>query len=94
MFIFVRMSGQLSDIDIRLAIPASVAEADASAARRSILDSLSAFDARRARCLLNGDRHRLLALIETSFGTTAPFSKLVRGIFDEKLKHEHNMAEA
>ena len=33
-------------------------------------------------------RQRLLAVIETSFGTFEPFNKIVRGIFHDKLVGE------
>ena len=50
-------------------------------------DALSkAFDAGKARCFLDQDRQRLLAVIEASFGTFAPFNKLVRGMFEEKVQ--------
>ena len=37
------------------------------------------FDVKRARCAVEEDTQRLLAVIETGFGTYAPFNQLVRG---------------
>ena len=73
LFIFVRMGGNRDDIKVSL-----LADDDLALA-------LSKFDASQARCFLDGDRHRLLAVIEASFGTTSPFNTVIRGIFDEKL---------
>jgi hypothetical protein len=41
---------------------------------------LAHFDAAQAKCFLMRNRQRLLAVIEASFGTVAPFNKTVRGI--------------
>ena len=46
------------------------------------------FDAGKSQCFLDGDRQRLLAVIETSFGTFQPFNKIVRGIFQDQLVSE------
>ena len=73
LFIFVRMGGNRDDIKVSL-----LADDDLALA-------LSRFDASQARCFLDGDRHRLLAVIEASFGTTSPFNTVIRGIFNEKL---------
>ena len=44
---------------------------------------LRTFNASIARCHSAADRHHLLAVIETSFGQTAPFNILVRQIFQQ-----------
>ena len=62
LFIFVRMGGNRDDIKVSL-----LADDDLALA-------LSRCDASQARCFLDGDRHRLLAVIEASFGTTSPFN--------------------
>jgi hypothetical protein len=49
-------------------------------------ETLMNFDAGKAKCFLERDRQMLLAIVETSFGTTAPFNSLVRDIFDEQLR--------
>lgn len=51
----------------------------------NLAESLHRFDAAKAKCYLDKDRQRLLAVIETSFGTMAPFNAAVRGIFAERL---------
>ena len=45
-----------------------------------VLDALARFDASKARCFLDGDRQKLLAVIETGFGDLAPFNKVARGL--------------
>ena len=42
-----------------------------------LVRSLSRFDAAKAQCRHDRDRQKLLAVIESSFGTTAPFNQLV-----------------
>ena len=86
LLVFVRMGGHKDDIEMRLIVPIDDTEEEHAAARQSILTSLSMFDATKAECCLNKDRQQILAAIETSFGTTEPFSKLVRAIVDEKVR--------
>ena len=43
--------------------------------------SLLHFDAAKAQCRYDRDRQKLLAVIEASFGTTAPFNQLVIEVF-------------
>ena len=75
LFVFVRMGGQRSDIVVKLL---GGVTADLTA-------SLAKFDTGKAHCSLDADRQALLAVIEASFGTFAPFNGLVRGIFTEQL---------
>ena len=77
-FVYVRMGGRDEDIAVKL-----LSEA------RNIVQSLKEFSAERARCFLHRDRQKLLAVIETSFGSCAPFNAIVRGMFTEKLS-DHN----
>ena len=72
---YLRMGGRTDDVVIRLL--------DDSADLPRIL---SMFDAGKARCYLASDRHRLLAVIESAFGTFGPFNKIVRGVFTEKIE--------
>ena len=50
---------------------------DASA----LAQTLAKFDAGKARCYLDRDRQKLLAVIEASFGSFYPFNRLVRASF-------------
>ena len=84
LFVFVQMGGLKDDIDIRLAVPAHGTGDERATAVHSIVSSLSTFDAAKAQCYLNRDRQRILATIETAFGSTVPFSKLVRAICVDK----------
>ena len=47
--------------------------------------SLARFDAAKAQCRYDRDRQKLLAVIEASFGTTAPFDELVVKVFNEQV---------
>ena len=43
--------------------------------------ALNRFDAKDAKCFLKEDQERLLAVVESGFGSLAPFNALIRGIF-------------
>ena len=73
-FVFVQMGGERE----RAVILPLTDDAD-------LLGNLVRFDAGKAQCFLPGDRHKLLATIEASFGTFHPFNKIVSGIFQDKL---------
>jgi tRNA U34 5-methylaminomethyl-2-thiouridine-forming methyltransferase MnmC len=75
MFIYTRMTDEHEKIAVKLL-----------SEEASLEDDLRRFDAARAKCFLDRDRQKLLAIVETSFGTIAPFNALVRGIFDHKLR--------
>ena len=47
--------------------------------------SLSRFDAAKALCRYDQDRQRLLAVIEASFGTAAPFNQLVLEVLNKRV---------
>ena len=49
---------------------------------------LASVDAGKALCALDEDRERLLAVIESSFGTFAPFNKIARAIIADKLAED------
>ena len=50
--------------------------------------ALNRFDAAHAKCFLVEDQERLLAIVEAGFGSLAPFSALIRGIFrDARATH-------
>ena len=51
----------------------------------NLTQTLACFDAKKAQCRYNRDRQRLLAMIEASFGTTAPFNKLVLEVLNAKV---------
>ena len=46
---------------------------------------LSHFDAAKAQCRYDRDRQRLLAVIEASFGTAAPFNQLVLEVLNKRV---------
>ena len=75
LFVFMRMGGKREDIDVRL-----LEETTDLAVR------LTSFDAGAAKCFLDRDRQKLLAVIEATFGTFSPFNKLVRELFKKQLR--------
>ena len=79
-FVFVRMGGKESDMVVRLL---------SDDEKLTLNKGLAKFDAGKAKCFLDRDRQRLLAVIEASFGTFTSFNLTVRRIFKEQLsKHE------
>ena len=54
---------------------------------------LSRFDASKARCFVDRDRQKLLAVIEAAFGSCVPFNHIVRAIFVEKLELQSKRVE-
>ena len=50
-----------------------------------LTQSLSRFDAAKAQCRYDRDRQKLLAVIEASFGTTAPFNQLVLEVLNARV---------
>ena len=50
-------------------------------AQRQMLRRFEAFDATRAQCFVEAERQRLLAGLETGFGSLQQFNNLVAGIF-------------
>ena len=43
--------------------------------------ALNRFDAAKAKCFLQADQERLLAVVESGFGSLEPFNRLIRSIF-------------
>ena len=72
--VYLRMGGEREYVVVRLLDDGT-----------KLAQLLSKFEADKAQCFLDGDRQKLLAVIEASFGTFAPFNKIVRGIFRDKL---------
>jgi hypothetical protein len=75
LFVFVRMGGMHEDVVVKLV----------GSNTTHLAEGLRHFDAAKAKCFLDGDRQRLLAVIEASFGTLAPFNTMVREIFVDSL---------
>merc|ERR1712185_653252 len=44
---------------------------------------LAAFDAAKATCFLAKDKHKLLAVVEASFGDLRPFNRVVSALLQE-----------
>ena len=75
LFVHFRMGGKAEDSVVKLL----------SETHTDFIDHFVDFNASKAKCHNENDRQRLLATIEASFGTTAPFDRLVREIFDAKV---------
>ena len=72
LFVYVRMGGKRERLVSRLLDDST-----------DLATRLAKFDAEDARCYLDNDRQKLLAVIEAAFGTFYLFNGLVRGIFSE-----------
>ena len=75
-FVFVRMRGNPDNFIIQLL------DDD----RDAFKHQLTKLDVSKAGCFHSSDRQRLLAVIETGFGTTSKFNKVVKGIISQKLQ--------
>jgi len=75
LYVFFQMGGEREALVVK---PLDPNDAD-------VIVSLAQFDAAKAQCFLAHDREKLLAIIESSFGTCTPFNKIVRQILLEKL---------
>ena len=53
--------------------------------KADLVRGLSRFDAAKAECRYDRDRQKLLAVIETSFGTVAPFNQLVLEVLNARV---------
>jgi len=78
LFVYVRMGGKAEDAAIKLLT-------GGHGGKEELASRFASFDASRAQCYLRRDRERLLAVVESAFGTTEPFNKIVIEIFDHKL---------
>ena len=73
-FVYLRMRGKRENMVLRLL--------DDS---HDLVAKLAKFDASQSRCYLDADRQRLLAVVESGFGSFVPFNGLCRSIFAEQL---------
>jgi hypothetical protein len=86
-FVFVRAGGHRDNINLRLLD-------DTNSEFQKLLLVLHAIDAAKARCFVDADRQRLLAIIEASFGTCSHFNTIVHGILQYKLTGKRALAKA
>ena len=75
LFVYLRMGGQREGMIVR--------RLDDSV---DLAVVLSRFDAGSARCFLDIDRQKLLAVIEAGFGDLGPFNRLVRNVLAERVR--------
>ena len=74
MFVFLRMGGLRERMVVRLLDDTE-----------DLPRMLGKFDAAKSRCFHDADRQKLYAVIEAGFGTFAPFNKVVRSLFADRL---------
>ena len=80
-FIYMRIKGATSIGELSSQLTIKLLGEDAT----SISERIARFEAAKAQCRHDRDRQRLLAVIEASFGTTAPFDELVVKVFNEQV---------
>ena len=82
LFTWLQMGGSEQRITI---LPLGEFETAAAAA-------IEAFDASRAKCFVEDERQQLLAIIETAFGSFAPFNALCKQVLTRRLLPEAQRA--
>ena len=64
-------------------MPIASAAESKEEAEREVLRRFASFDAMHAQCFVEAERQRLLAGLETGFGSLQQFNNLVAGIFSQ-----------
>ena len=72
LYVFLKMGGSKERIVLK-----NLAGEDSAAA-------LAKFDCVKAKCYHASDREKILAVIETGFGDTTPFNKIIRGLLSDQ----------
>jgi len=76
-FTFIQMGGRQAAIQV---VPIGSEDHTLN----TVLDGFKAFSGEKARCAEKDDEHRLLAVIEASFGDFVHFNETVRHVLDER----------
>ena len=76
-FVFLQMGGTPRNITV---VPIGTERASVE----GVKESFRAFRGEEAECFLAADRHKLLAVIEASFGDFREFDRLVRNVFEAR----------
>ena len=82
-FTFMRMGGTRERIEVNMIMHK---DKDPAEAKKELKKQFATFDAAKAECFLPKDKHRLLAIVEAGFGDFEEFNKLMRGVFETRLK--------
>ena len=88
------MGGKLERIEIHALSSSDQGHAEERRGVDSLKEQFASFDAAKARCFLEEDRERLLAVIETGFGDFKDFNKRVRTAFAQRLRRRSCSGEA
>ena len=83
-FTFMRMGGTRERIEVKMLMHKDLT--DPAAAKKVLKRQFATFDAAKAKCFMQADRQRLLAVIEAGFGDFKEFNKDVRSIFAKRLR--------
>lgn len=78
-FTFIHMGGLAEEIELVQVLREGFELEDAEA----ILHAFDCFDARECQCFDEGDKHRILTIIEAAFGSLDEFNCVVRGITEQ-----------
>ena len=76
-FVFLQMGGNPRNITV---VPIGTERASVDAVKASFRE----FCGEKAECFLAADRHKLLGVIEASFGDFRKFDRLVRNVFEAR----------
>ena len=79
-FIYIRIKGATSIGELSSQLTIKLLGEDAT----SVSERIARFEAAKAQCRHDRDRQKLLAVIEASFGTAAPFNQLVREVLNAR----------
>ena len=91
-FTFLRMGGSHDRIEIDLITDA---DNDSGAARQELKTKLASFDAAKAKCFLEKDRQRLLAVVEAGSATSnTSTSRCVASSTSVCCAHKHREGDA
>ena len=92
-FVFLRMQPPLEDSRLNEAIVVELLD-KTSSGRAELASKFRTFDAGKAECFAEGDRQRLWAVIEASFGTFAPFNEIVHELLERDILKRHASVRA
>ena len=79
LFAYLKMGGRREAITV---VP--IAACATEEGLQTVSESLAAFDAQQARCVLPADRHHFLAVIESSYGSLSQFNLWARTVLEER----------
>ena len=76
LFTFLKMGGAIERVDVITLLEGET--------EKELLETLANFEAQNARCFVEEDRQRLLAVVEAGFGDYNDFNKVVRHLLSSR----------